>query len=329
MISYISPSTDPRWNLALEEYFFENITAGESFFMLWQNHNTVVIGKNQNTLAQIDQDFVRSHGINVVRRLSGGGAVYHDDGNINFTFITDAPEGNQIDLRRFCQPVAEALRAFGVPAQISGRNDMTVDGKKFSGNAQYVRHGRVMHHGTLMFDSNMQILQQVLRVDPEKVSSKGIASVASRVTNLKPYFPADTTAAEFMEKLMESMTGSKEPTIGELPADALAAVRKLKENRYDTWQWNYGYSPQCSVTNSKRIEGCGKVILQFSMEEGKLRNLQISGDFFGNRDAAELALLLEGCENRADAVSQRLQGAALEEFIHNFTVDDLISLLMA
>lgn len=329
MISYISRSTDPAWNLALEEYFFETVPAGESFFMLWQNHNTVVIGKNQNTLAEIDRDFVRSHGITVVRRLSGGGAVYHDDGNINFTFITDAPEGSHIDLRRFCLPVAEALRSFGVNAQISGRNDMTVDGKKFSGNAQYIRHGRVMHHGTLMFDSDMAVLQQVLTVDPEKVSSKGIQSVASRVTNLKPCFPAGTSCGEFMERLMEAMTGSKDPTIEALSAEARSAIQKLKEDRYDTWQWNYGYSPRCSITNSRRIDGCGRVIVQFSVEEGRLKGVQISGDFFGSLDVSALCALLEGCENRSEAVLQRLRDVDLSEFIHNFTAKDLISLLMA
>lgn len=329
MISYISPSTDPAWNLALEEYFFDTVPAGESFFMLWQNHNTVVIGKNQNTLAEIDQDYVRSHGITVVRRLSGGGAVYHDDGNINFTFITDAPEGNQIDLRRFCLPVAEALRAFGVDAEVSGRNDITVDGKKFSGNAQYVRHGRVMHHGTLMFDSDMHILQQVLKADPEKIASKGIQSVSSRVTNLKPYLPTGVGCAEFMERLMEAMTGSRTPTVTELSAEALASVQKRKDDRYGTWQWNYGYSPACTVTSGKRIDGCGSVRLQFSVTEGRLRDLRISGDFFGNRDVSELAEILEGCENRADAVLQRLQDLPLESYIHRLTVSDLVELLMA
>ena len=329
MISYRSPSTDPRWNLALEEYFFETVPAGESFFMLWQNHSAVVIGKNQNTLAEIDQDFVRERGITVVRRLSGGGAVYHDGGNINFTFITDAPEGNGIDLRRFCEPVAKALQAFGVPAQISGRNDMTVEGKKFSGNAQYVRKGRVMHHGTLMFDSDMSVLTQVLKVDPDKVISKGIQSVSSRVTNLKPYFPEGVTCEDFLSRLMEAMTGSPKPTLETLSDSALETIKKLKEDRYDTWQWNYGYSPHCSVTNSKRIDGCGKVILAFSVEEGKLRNLRITGDFFGNRDASELAALLDGCENRSDAIGARLRDVPLSDYVHNFTFDDLISLLMA
>ena len=328
MICYISPTRDPAWNLALEEYFFETTPPGQTCFILWQNHNTVVIGKNQNTLAEIDSEYVRSREIRVVRRLSGGGAVYHDDGNLNFTFITDAPEGGQIDLHRFCQPVAEALRSFGVPVEIGGRNDMTVDGKKFSGNAQYIRRGRVMHHGTLMFDSDLTVLQKALQVDREKIASKGILSVASRVTNLRPYLPEDVTLEQFAGRLMEAISGEKRPPLRELTAGDLEAIRHLKETRYDTWEWNYGYSPACAVTNSRRIEGCGRVRLELRVEEGKIRDLRITGDFFGNRDAEELAGVLEGCELRREAVLRRLREVPVEEYIHNLTPEGLVTLLM-
>lgn len=328
MISYCSPSQDPAWNLALEEYFFENTPAGETFFMLWRNHNTVVIGKNQNTLAEIDLDYVSNQNIRVVRRLSGGGAVYHDDGNLNFTFITDAPEGGRIDLHRFCQPVAEKLRALGVNAEIGGRNDMTVDGRKFSGNAQYIRNGRVMHHGTLMFDSDLSVLEKVLRVDREKISTKGIASVSSRVTNLRPYLPDGVTLEQFSRYLLESITGKSEPTITELSAAALDAVQHLKGTRYDTWQWNYGRSPECSVTNSRRIEGCGRVCLHLRLEEGKIRDLHITGDFFGNKDVSELVRLLEGCPLQHSAVLARLDTVSPGDYIHHLTRQDLIHLLM-
>lgn len=328
MISYCSASQDPAWNLALEEYFFENTPVGEHFFMLWYNHNTVVIGKNQNTLAEIDLDYVSNQKIRVVRRLSGGGAVYHDDGNLNFTFIADAPEDGRIDLHRFCQPVAKTLQALGVNVEIGGRNDMTVDGRKFSGNAQYVRNGRVMHHGTLMFDSDLSVLEKVLRVDREKISTKGIVSVSSRVTNLHPYLPAGFTMEQFSRYLLEAITGKSKPTITELSAEALEAVRHLKETRYDTWQWNYGRSPECSVTNSCRIEGCGRVSVHLRLEEGKIRNLHITGDFFGNKDVSELVRLLEGCPLQRSAVLQRLETVSPEDYIHHFTSQDLIRLLM-
>ena len=201
-----SPRTDPCWNLALEQYVFDSLDRSKSYFMLWQNHNTIVVGKNQNTVAEINSDFVRAHDITVVRRLSGGGAVYHDLGNLNFTFITDADKMDGIDLHMFCVPIVETLRSFGVQAEISGRNDITVDGKKFSGNSQYVREGRVMHHGTIMFDSDLTTVTQALQVDRDKIQSKGIKSVASRVTNLRPYMPEGTTLAQFRQRLLEYLS---------------------------------------------------------------------------------------------------------------------------
>ena len=187
MVFAESGSTDPAWNLALEQYLFETVPRGTTVFYLWQNDNTIVIGRNQNAEREIDSDYVRAHGIRVVRRLSGGGAVYHDLGNLNFSFITDAPEDGRIDMRAFCEPVAAALRELGANVEISGRNDMTVEGKKFSGNAQFLRGGRVLHHGTILYDSDLSVLGKALKADPEKIASKGVASVRSRVTNLKPY----------------------------------------------------------------------------------------------------------------------------------------------
>ena len=165
-------TTDPTYNLALEQYVFDSLPRDRQYFLFWQNHNAVIIGKHQNTLAEINEEFVRSRGIRVVRRLSGGGAVYHDDGNLNFTWITDADKGGGIDLKKFCQPVADTLCALGADAVVDGRNDILVGGAKISGNAQYVREGRVMHHGTLLFDSDLSVLGNALRADPEKIRAE-------------------------------------------------------------------------------------------------------------------------------------------------------------
>ena len=327
MISYISRSTDPAWNLALEEYFFETVPAGESFFMLWQNHNTVVIGKNQNTLAEIDRDFVRSHGITVVRRLSGGGAVYHDDGNINFTFITDAPEGNQIDLRRFCLPVAEALRSFGVNAQISGRNDITVDGKKFSGNAQYLREGRVMHHGTILFNSDSSVIVGALQVDREKLASKGVKSVSSRVTNLIEYLPAGTTIEDFKARLLEELGKSEHMETMELDERALARIEEIKKERYDTWEWNYGRSPGYTDHRRRRIEGVGLVEISMEVKSETIRELQFFGDFFENSDVSALAELLKGCRCKREDLLAQLEAHDPGAFIRGLTAETLAELI--
>ena len=183
-LSYLDlMTTDPSYNLAMEQYVFDCLPRDRMYFMLWQNDNAIIVGKYQNTIAEINEEAVRERGIRVVRRLSGGGAVYHDMGNLNFTFITDVGESNALDLKLFCEPVVRTLATLGVKAEVNGRNDITIDGKKFSGNSQYIRQGRVMHHGTIMFDSDLSVVSEALRVDPTKIQTKGIRSVRSRVTN--------------------------------------------------------------------------------------------------------------------------------------------------
>ena len=177
MLYINNPYTDAWFNLAAEEYLLKNFS--DDIFMLWQNEPSVIIGKHQNTAAEINEQFVRENGVRVVRRLSGGGAVYHYMVNINFTFIADAGDMESINFRLFCRPVVAALAKIGVTAEINGRNDMTIDGQKFSGNSQYLKEGRVMHHGTIMFDSNLDLVAQALHVDQEKIRAKGIASVRS------------------------------------------------------------------------------------------------------------------------------------------------------
>ena len=184
-LSYLDlMTTDPSYNLAMEQYVFDCLPRDRMYFMLWQNDNAIIVGKYQNTIAEINEETVRERGIRVVRRLSGGGAVYHDMGNLNFTFITDVGESNALDLKLFCEPVVRTLATLGVKAEVNGRNDITIDGKKFSGNSQYIRQGRVMHHGTIMFDSDLSVVGEALRVDPTKIQTKGIRSVRSRVTNV-------------------------------------------------------------------------------------------------------------------------------------------------
>ena len=190
MLQYLNlTTTDPSFNLAAEEFVFESLPKDRSYFMLWQNDRAVIIGKYQNTLAEINLPYIEANGIRVVRRLSGGGAVYHDLGNLNYTFIADAKESERLDLRLFCEPVLRTLSSFGVKAELNGRNDMTVDGQKFSGNAQMIRHGRVLHHGTILFDSDLEAVTLALHVDEAKIRAKGIRSVRSRVTNLADVQP--------------------------------------------------------------------------------------------------------------------------------------------
>lgn len=319
-------TTDPAWNLAVEQYVFDNLPRDRMYLMLWQNDNAIIIGKNQNTHAQINQAFVQQHGIKVVRRLSGGGAVYHDMGNLNFTLIADAEGSTELNFRLFCGPVIRALAKVGVKAELNGRNDMTIDGRKFSGNAQYMRGGRVMHHGTILFDSNPEVLSGALQVDEEKIRSKGVQSVRSRVTNVRPHLPKDLTLPQFRKILLESIL---EETPGEpyvLTGQDLQAIDVIKRSRYDTWDWNYGKSPSCTIQKHRRFEGCGTVEAYLTVDRGVIREISFRGDFFSLEDPAALAALLAGCPHDPQALTNRIP-ERVDRWFHGLSHQALLELL--
>jgi lipoate-protein ligase A len=323
-----SEKTDPCYNLALEQFIFDSLDRRHSYFMLWQNHNSIIVGKHQNTAAEINAAFVNAHNISVVRRLSGGGAVYHDLGNLNFTFITTAGADNSIDFAAFCLPIQKALVSFGVPAEISGRNDMTVEGKKISGNAQYIRQGRVMHHGTLLYDSDLEMLSKALNVTDDKIESKGVKSVKSRVTNIRPYMKTDMRLEEFWASLKNYLFAAFDMREYGLCADEEAEVEKLKEKIYSQWNWNYGSSPPYNVRKSRRIDGCGTVeILLNVATEGKIDNITFYGDFFGSDDPAQLAAMLAGRRFEHNELSAVLQNVTISRFFHNMDKETFFSLL--
>ena len=320
-------TTDPSFNLAAEQYVFDSLPKDRMWFMLWQNDNAVIIGKYQNALAEIDLPYVEEHGIRVVRRLSGGGAVYHDLGNLNFTFVADAGDMEQLNMRIFCEPIVRALGHLGVSAQINGRNDITIDGKKFSGNSQYLRCGRVMHHGTIMFDSNLDVVTKALKVDPTKIESKGIKSVRSRVTNIRPYLPGSITLGEFRRALLGSIL---EDTPGEeysFTEDELSAIRAIAEERYGTWEWNFGRSPECTIKKAARIPGCGKVEAYISADHGVIRAVSFSGDFFSTADPAELAQNFIGRIPDREGYLAALSGADVSKYFTGLEKEQLLALL--
>lgn len=319
-------TTDPAFNLAVEEYVFEQLPRDRMYVMLWQNDNAIIIGKNQNTLAEINEAYVKEQGIRVVRRLSGGGAVYHDMGNLNFTVIADA-RGETLDFGRFCALVVKALGRVGVHAEINGRNDMTIDGKKFSGNAQYLRQGRVMHHGTILFDSNASKLSNALQVDEAKIQAKGVKSVRSRVTNVRPCLPVDMTLPQFRQVLLDTIL---EETPGEeyiLTEKDLEVVEKLKKERYDTWEWNYGHSPACTLHKKGRVEGCGTVEAFIALQEGKISHITFRGDFFGVQDPEQLAELLIGCRPDRASLEERIRETDVSRYFMGMTAAQLVGIL--
>ncbi len=319
-------TTDPTWNLALEQYVFDELPRDKNYFILWQNRNAVIIGRHQNTLAEINEPYIKEKGIWVVRRLSGGGAVYHDIGNLNFTFIQNAENGIALDLGLFCQPVAAAIRSLGADAQVNGRNDITIDGKKFSGNAQYVKEGRVMHHGTLLFASDMQAAQDALRPDPEKIKAKGVASVRSHITNLREYLPG-VTLDQFKEKLLEKLFAGRPMEPYTLTEKDLQAIEALQKQRYSTWQWNYGASPAADLRRKKRIEGCGTVELQMSIKDGRIRSARIYGDFFSAKDPGELAERMVGLRPVREDYEKLLETVDISDYFANLSKEKFLAIL--
>jgi len=330
MIYYIeSRDTDPSRNLALEQFVFDSLDRGHSYFMLWQNHNAIIVGKHQNTLEEINAAFVKEKGIRVVRRLSGGGAVYHDLGNLNFTFITAADKQEGIDFAAFCEPIRNALLSFGIPVEISGRNDMTVEGKKFSGNAQYIKEGRVMHHGTILYDSDMGILSQALKPGTDKIESKGVKSTRSRVTNIRPYMKTDMSINGFWAALKDFMVSAFDMVELSLGPVQDAAVEELREKVYSQWGWNYGNSPPHTLRKARRIEGCGKIEILLDLgKEGIINNAAFYGDFFGNRDPAELGDLLKGHHLEREELKDTLKDTDISQYFHALDTGAFLALLL-
>ena len=319
-------TTDPAFNLAVEEYVFDYLPKDRMYVMLWQNDNAIIIGKNQNTLAEINEAYVKEQGIRVVRRLSGGGAVYHDMGNLNFTVIADA-QGENLDFGRFCALVVKTLQRLGVKAEINGRNDMTIDGKKFSGNAQYLRQGRVMHHGTILFDSNASVLANALKVDEAKIQAKGVKSVRSRVTNVRPCLPVDMTLSQFRQVLLDTILEDEPGEEYILTDKDLEVVEKLKKDRYDTWEWNYGHSPECTLHKKAREEGCGTVEAFITLREGKISQIVFKGDFFGVSDPEQLASQLIGCRPDRASLEERLSQTEVSRYFMGLTAPQLLDIL--
>ncbi|MBU5436228.1 lipoate--protein ligase [Pseudoflavonifractor sp. MSJ-37] len=324
-----STSSDPHFNLALEQYVFDKLDQSQDYFMLWQNDNAIIVGKHQNTIGEINAPYVKEHDIQVVRRLSGGGAVYHDMGNINFTFIADTGGVSKFDFSTFCRPVVKALRSIGVPAEINGRNDMTVDGKKFSGNSQYMKHGRVMHHGTLMFDSDLEVVSQALAVSRDKIESKGLKSVRSRVTNIKPYVKEDISTQDFLRILREFMFEEYGLKPYPLTDADIEAVKALQHEVYDKWEWNYGRSPACQIRKERRVEGCGKLEVHMDVARGgEITALSFFGDYFGNGDSHELAQRLIGRPLEESALRAALEGVEIGDYFNKLDKDTFLSILL-
>ncbi len=318
-------SFDPTWNLAFEEYILHNFTRGD-ILILWRNDRSVIIGRNQNTLQEINAPFVEKHGIHVVRRNTGGGAVFHDLGNLNYSFITDAVESDPLYAEKFVAPIVSALQGLDLNACASGRNDILVDGKKVSGTARQIVKGRILHHGTLLFDTNTDLLAGALDPDAEKFISKGVKSVRSRVGSIRKALITDMDMDAFIDYIRTTLgTGNMQPL--PLSPNDLSAIEHLQKEKYATWDWNYGHSPKFDMRCVRRFSG-GTLDIHACIKSGIIDSIRIFGDYLSTTDVAQLEALLCGCFLNEQALYARLECIDLTPYLGSITSAELVSTLL-
>lgn len=324
MLLIDNPITNPYFNLASEEYLLDGFE--DNIFMLWRNEPSVIVGKFQNSLAEINLEYVKEKNIKVVRRLTGGGAVFHDLGNLNFTFIESHSQG---DFRSFTQPILEVLQNLGVDAQFSGRNDLVINGLKFSGNAQCVHKGRILHHGTLLFDAMMTDMTQALNVNPLKFQDKAVKSVRKRVTNISVHLPdKQMTVVDFAQRVKEHVRQTH-PDAHDYQFNDVdkEKIQQLADEKYSKWEWNFGKSPNYTFHKMSKTSG-GVVEVYLTIAHSLIAECHIFGDFFSKTDIAGLEQSLTGLPHREDALANHLQSTSFNDYISGITEDELLTLLI-
>ncbi|WON94651.1 lipoate--protein ligase [Sphingobacterium sp. UGAL515B_05] len=325
MLIIDSPSSNAYFNIASEEYLLGKFPE-EDIFLLYVNDPSIIVGKFQNTLAEINLDYVNEHQIKVVRRMSGGGAVYHDAGNLNFSFHTLLGNHDFMDFSTFTQPIVHILNKLDIPAKLEGRNDLLVDGKKFSGNAKLAKNGKMIQHGTILIDSQMQVLSDALKVNPLKFVDKAVKSNRARVANLIEYLPAGFTTGDFKELLIEEIKRENPAAkMIEFTASDIENIEKLVEEKYETWDWNFGFSPNYNFKKAIKIPA-GFIELHLDVHKGYIERAKIFGDFFASRSIHELENLLIGEKHEVGAIDALLKSIDLTTYFGKVEPAEILTL---
>ncbi|MDH9160918.1 lipoate--protein ligase [Staphylococcus succinus] len=319
--------TDPTLNLAMEEYVLKNMPKEDSYFLFYVNRPSIIIGKNQNTVEEVNQPYIDKHGIDVVRRISGGGAVYHDTGNLNFSFITDDDGNSFHNFKKFTEPIVEALKSLGVNAELSGRNDIQVGNAKISGNAMVKVKDRMFSHGTLILNSELDEVQNALRVNPAKIKSKGIKSVRSRVANIVEFLDEPIDIDTFKDIILKTIFGeANQVEEYKLTDEDWQNIEQLSNEKYRTWDWNYGKNPKYNFEREEKFEK-GFVQIKLDVKKGQIAHARIFGDFFGEGDITELENALVGTLHEFASIEEALSNYDIHHYFGAIDRNELIRLM--
>lgn len=319
--------TNPKLNLALEEYALRNFDTSTDYLLFYINEPSIIIGRNQNTLEEIHLEYVEDKQIHVVRRVSGGGAVYHDLGNLNFSFITNHDGKSISNFKKFTAPVIRVLNQMGVQAELKGRNDILVNERKISGTAQFSTGKRMISHGTLLFNTDMTEVVKALQVKMSKIESKGHKSVRSRVANITEFLKNPMTMEGFKSQLLQGLYEASEPfETYRLTEKEWEAVHKLKAEKYDLWDWNFGRSPKSNIQRTKRFD-IGEIDMRIHIDKGHISDLTIYGDFFGEKAVSELEQILVGLAYNREDLSKALAKVNIQNYFGKLDKAEFLSLL--
>ncbi|EJN93264.1 lipoate--protein ligase [Streptococcus ratti] len=325
----VSHSNNPAFNIALEAYAFREMLDEDEIFILWINEPTIVIGKHQNAIEEINKEYTDAHGIHVVRRLSGGGAVYHDLNNLNYTIISNKADEGAFDFKTFSKPVIDTLAKLGVKAEFTGRNDLEIDGKKFCGNAQAYYKGRMMHHGCLMFDVDTSVLADALKVSKDKIESKGIKSVRARVTNINDELPQKMDVLAFRDALLEQVKEENpDMTEYEFSEAELERIRQSEKEQFGNWDWIYGAAPEYTIKRSVRYPA-GKITTYANVEKSVIKSIKIYGDFFGIGDVSDIEQLLVGSRYEYKDILEKLKTIDTNNYFSRMTTEEVAKAIVA
>ena len=317
----------PYFNFALEEYLMKEKDLDNEIFMFWRTKPTVMVGKYQNTLEEINRKYVEENKVNVVRRVSGGGTIYTDMNSWQYSFIVKNYKGDSIDFKAFTQPIIRALQKQGVNAYFNSRNDLLIDGKKFSGNAQHIKGNCMLHHGSILFNTDIKAMVESITVAEEKIFSKGIKSIRERVTNVAEHLNKNVDSVGFRNMMIESLLENKK-NVYRLNEYDIMRVNEISKEKFESWEWNYGNDPKFNITKWGRFEG-GKLEFKLDVEKGIIKNCKIYGDFFGSGEVNVISEAICGCKYEKKNIANILKEIQAEKYFYKISMNEILSCIIS